>query len=670
MRSHQRITNFSGGELSPRVLGQVDGQRYPNGCTRLENWIALPYGGAVRRPGSRYDRVSLNQNSRVIDFVLDGDIETSVELFPGGILIQGSSFPAPWTAEVIDEIQYQQDESELILVHDTFAPQALTLNPVSGYSFGPIEFSSEPQGFTIEAQASDGKFTLTFGPGWVNGDTFRLQIGFIEMGLTVYSDVDATLIANMIAGLQAIPLLPPGTTLTVNSVTITGTNPYEVTLDVTQQNAGGTGLSVNQVNSAGTLTRRAGGLEGSPVGGAAWTDARGYPRTVCLHEQRLVFGGTRTFPSTVWGSATTDTRSFVPGPLDTDAYDFRIKGPKGLQIRWLHSDQVMVLGTSAGAYVQSAIPLTPSNVQFSRQNTIPSAHRQAVQVGDDLFYLQAGRKKVRNLLYSENSNKWRTFEVSFAAEHLAALRLRNLTYSLSPLEIIWGTTESGLLVGLSHSRPNEFAAWHVHSTDGYIRSVQSVFNGEDDELYMVVNRGEETNIEVMPLPSNMTVMAQEDGEITRETATDYPVHLDCNQVGARAGINVGDDVQTIDSDGFVTTIPAGSDLSGLTVGLPFKAKLVTTEPEFGNQTGSAQTQPKRWANPEIKLLASALPIVNGERPKSRQSTANYNEANALITDDIPVNGTNYGDGTFEIVADLPLPCHVLGIYGAFRVDSG
>ena len=47
-------TNFTAGELSPRLYGRVDIARYTNGAKRIENAYPLVHGGAIRRPGSRF----------------------------------------------------------------------------------------------------------------------------------------------------------------------------------------------------------------------------------------------------------------------------------------------------------------------------------------------------------------------------------------------------------------------------------------------------------------------------------------------------------------------------------------------------------------------------------------------------------------------------------------
>ena len=47
-------TNFTAGELSPRLYGRKDLARYDNGAATLLNAIVQPHGGVTRRPGTRF----------------------------------------------------------------------------------------------------------------------------------------------------------------------------------------------------------------------------------------------------------------------------------------------------------------------------------------------------------------------------------------------------------------------------------------------------------------------------------------------------------------------------------------------------------------------------------------------------------------------------------------
>jgi hypothetical protein len=48
------VTNFQAGELSPRLEGRIDLQKYSAGAQTLQNMLVFPQGGITRRPGTYY----------------------------------------------------------------------------------------------------------------------------------------------------------------------------------------------------------------------------------------------------------------------------------------------------------------------------------------------------------------------------------------------------------------------------------------------------------------------------------------------------------------------------------------------------------------------------------------------------------------------------------------
>ena len=62
------LSNFSGGELSPRVKGRVDIKRYASGCRELTNALVVPHGGAKKRPGTKFI-VRQKSNSDTVQLV-------------------------------------------------------------------------------------------------------------------------------------------------------------------------------------------------------------------------------------------------------------------------------------------------------------------------------------------------------------------------------------------------------------------------------------------------------------------------------------------------------------------------------------------------------------------------------------------------------------------------
>ena len=65
-----QLTNFTAGELSPRLDGRNDLSKYPSGCKTLENFIVYPHGSAARRSGSQFisEVKTSSKKTRLIPF--------------------------------------------------------------------------------------------------------------------------------------------------------------------------------------------------------------------------------------------------------------------------------------------------------------------------------------------------------------------------------------------------------------------------------------------------------------------------------------------------------------------------------------------------------------------------------------------------------------------------
>ena len=64
------LTNFTGGELSPRLDGRNDLTKYSSGCSTLENLVVYPHGAAARRPGTTFvaEVADSDNKTRLIPF--------------------------------------------------------------------------------------------------------------------------------------------------------------------------------------------------------------------------------------------------------------------------------------------------------------------------------------------------------------------------------------------------------------------------------------------------------------------------------------------------------------------------------------------------------------------------------------------------------------------------
>lgn len=76
MGFHAYQTNFTGGELSPRMFSRVDFKKYANGLERLENGVVLVTGGATRRAGSQFIAKSKSTSAFQASMVQDNAFQS------------------------------------------------------------------------------------------------------------------------------------------------------------------------------------------------------------------------------------------------------------------------------------------------------------------------------------------------------------------------------------------------------------------------------------------------------------------------------------------------------------------------------------------------------------------------------------------------------------------
>lgn len=130
--------NFANGELNPKMQGRADVDMYYKSAQKMRDVVTTPYGGFVRRPGSRmisglaetYEE-SNGKNIRLIPFVFNNEqsyllaiSEGKVEIFYKDVLIKTLS-NSNFTNDNVMHIKYAQTADSCILVHKDFPPLRL-----------------------------------------------------------------------------------------------------------------------------------------------------------------------------------------------------------------------------------------------------------------------------------------------------------------------------------------------------------------------------------------------------------------------------------------------------------------------------------------------------------------------------------------------------------------
>ena len=614
MSSYHKLTlNFNAGELSPFLTSRTDISKYESGCQELSNFIILPYGGVIRRPGTQYlgQAKFSDKRARLIgfnfsvttNFILEFG-EKYVRFWTAGVqvvkpasavsawaaskaykvgdyVMQASvmyycieahtstaSFdatkwiaqtllevPTPYLEADLREIQYTQINDLMYLVHPDYPPAKLTRKadddwtyaeiPWSGTQSWPPTLDENVEDLTIDPSASTGNITLVaskaiFKPGHV-GSVWQIGIrresAFVNVALGVTSADTAALYVlgqwalttygSWIGTLRVQRIFPGQTTWetirTFNNnvegqrnVSSSGTETKPCSLRLSWTTGGSAGTSnpdarleisdnrqygtvkitsvTDGTHAAGTVTRSLPSVAATRLWSeAAFSNEQGFPRAVCLHEQRLIFGGTRRKPLGIFGSALDDFEDFRYGALPDQAFLFQISANESNPIQWLVTQTKLLIGTAGDEWAMGPAnadqALGPGNVNAKQQSSFGSSYLQARVVHEVILFSQRQSHKIRELTYSFEKDGWVAPDLCVLAAHISGRGFAEAAFAQQPDAIFWLITQDGNLVGMTYERDQNVVGWHRHSTEGEFESVGTIYGGERaDEVWFSVKR--------------------------------------------------------------------------------------------------------------------------------------------------------------------------------------
>jgi hypothetical protein len=147
----------------------------------------------------------------------------------------------------------------------------------------------------------------------------------------------------------------------------------------------------------------------------AWSPAQGYPRSVCFYEQRLVFGGSPTYPDMLWCSmagniyffmqrrlaqdSSTDTSllGYYGAVKATDPFNLIPASVGANSIQWLHSSDSLLCGTTESEFALSGGQDSIfSGTSFFIKNISAhgSAKVQPVKAGSSILFVASDGRRI------------------------------------------------------------------------------------------------------------------------------------------------------------------------------------------------------------------------------------------------------------------------------------
>ena len=442
-----QLTNFTGGELSPRLDGRNDLAKYASGCSTLENLVIYPHGSAARRPGTNFVAAvkDSTKKTRLIPFEFSttqtymlefGDQYIRFYKDNGQILSGGSAYEisTPYLEAELFDLKFAQSADVMYICHPNHEVEKLSRTGHTSWSLTDVDFTKGPfldpntTATTLTpSSASTGSRTITASAvTGINGGS-----GFLA------TDVGRQIHFN--DGYGVITARASTTSITVNVTTA-----FANTNAITNWYLG------------------------------AFSDTTGHPSCVTFFEQRLVFAATLNNPQTVYFSKSGDYENMdanLGGTIaDDDAIIYTIASNQVNAIRFMTTTRTLIIGTAGGEFAVSGggtdNAITPTNILIKKQSNHGAANVDAVAVGNATLFLQRARRKIRELAFNFDVDGYVAPDMTILAEHITEGGLTQVAYQQEPNQIIYATREDGELIGLTYQREQQVVAWHRHIFGG------------------------------------------------------------------------------------------------------------------------------------------------------------------------------------------------------------
>ena len=178
---------------------------------------------------------------------------------------------------------------------------------------------------------------------------------------------------------------------------------------------------------------------------------------------------------------------------DDDRISVRVAAREANTIRHIVPLSELILLTSAAEWRVTSLnsdAITPSTISIRPQSYVGAGPAQPVIVNTNMLYAAARGGHVRECAYNWQAGGFITGDLSLRAAHLFdGYDIVDMAYSKAPLPVVWFTSSTGALLGLTYVPEQQIGAWHQHDTlHGTFESVCCVAEGAEDVLYVVVRR--------------------------------------------------------------------------------------------------------------------------------------------------------------------------------------
>jgi hypothetical protein len=646
-------TNFSTGELDPLLRARVDLTAYQNALEEATNVVCQPQGGIRRRPGTKFISALANtgaesagNGTRLVEFEFSTSdsymlcfTHNRMTVFKNKTLItningSGNNFldtsALGLTGARLANIVWTQSADTLIVVHPDVSPIKIVRGGTDAtWTGSTITFDSIPK-YAFTATFSNPAGTLT--PSAVAG----------KVTLTASSAVFSAGNVN-----QYINATPQGRAKIVKFTSTTSVD------------------AITEFPFFNTTAIANGSWELESGYEDVWSATKGYPRSVTFHEGRLYFGGSKTRPSTIWGSKVGLFFDFDPTEgLDDDAIEATLDTNTFNAIVDIISGRDLQVFTTGGEFYvpQNGLdPITPTNffVKTSSRNGIKEGIR-VQQLESGTLFVQRQGKSLNEFAYTDTQLTYVTQKISLLAGHLLrtptrmALR-RSVATDENDLLLITNADDGTMAVFSLLRAQNVIAPSEFTTVDGSFVDV-----GVDiSTIYVVAKRNVNGVFQyyVEAFDNDLLTDSATTGGIAASVSVTHIATETANVI-----LDGSVQANQVVPGGGTVTFPRSS-ATKFEVGLPISVKAVTMPVDLKLQTGTRIAFKKRIVEVNALVASTQHMKINTIEIPFRAFGNILDQAIDEFTGIKTIHGLRgyTTEGKITIEQDIPLKMTLLGL---------
>jgi hypothetical protein len=703
-----QLTNFTGGELSPRLDGRNDLTKYTSGCKTLENLIVYPHGAAARRPGTSFVAEVANSanKTRLIPFEFSttqtymlefSNLKIRVFKDNGSVLEADKVITNVTQADpaVVTSNSHGYSNGDEVVITEVVGMTELNGKRflVAGVTTNTFELTNkegvttDSTGFTTyvsdgvsnkvfeittpytTAQLFDIKFAQSADVMYITHPAHEAsklsRTGHTTWSLDEISFTNGPFLDSNITTTTFTPASAGvGSGVNVTASAITGINGGSgfLTTDVGRQMRIGVGYAEITARTSTTVvvvtitTAIANTTANADWSLGAFSDTTGHPSCVTFFEQRLIFAGTTSEPQTIFFSKSGDYENM----------DANIGGREQQVTAWHRHIFGGIFGTTTITVTDYANITNGTRIVLNKSNGEKTTFTSATAVTAGLFHTTTSNNQTAiNLKTLIDANTDFTATVStnvVTITEVVSTGLGYLTASSFDTARLTATNQGKVVcesVAVIPTDDAEYQVWVIikRTVNGITKRYVEYLNNVD----FVETDNTSFNYLDSALSYSGTAVSTVSGLDHLEGQT---VHILAN--GATHPVKVV-------TAGVVTLDRASTNVK---IGLGYSSILQTMRLDAGSQNGTSQGKTKRIYDITVRLYESigvevGPNLSDMERIPFRTSADVMDQGIPTFTGDkaVEFRGNYDTDGFIFVRQTQPLPLTVLSLYPELQTND-